>query len=169
MIDQTTTEPDLNWLVAKCADDTPGVRGIVVFSDDGIKTAWHTATPALAEHLAAACTGMRSLGAGVAALAELGSVRQQFVEYDTGYLFLISTGPHVHAAVLADRDVDPTLVSQHSHALLSGIRASLDARRPASDARAAVHPAPVADGHRAGPEARRELGRGLGNEGNGVR
>ncbi|WP_331733407.1 roadblock/LC7 domain-containing protein (plasmid) [Embleya sp. NBC_00888] len=173
MTQQPTTTSDLNWLVEKCVDEIHGVRGIVVFSDDGIRTAWHTPTVALAEQLAAAGTGLRSLGAGIGALAELGPVVKQFVEFTDGYVFLISAGRHAHATVLADRRVDPGIVTGHLHKLLTDIRASLDARTPTSNtpiaAHSTEHAATLPAARRSRPQAGHESGRDPADGGGGVR
>jgi predicted regulator of Ras-like GTPase activity (Roadblock/LC7/MglB family) len=164
-----TEQPKLNWLVEKCAAEIHGVRGIVVFSDDGITTAWHTATQALAEHLAAAGTGLRSLGAGIGAVADLGAVNKQFIEFDDGYVFLISAGRHVHAAVLADRDVESGMITGHLHKLLTDIRASLDERPPTPHTPIAARPAARPAVRRTRPDTGHESGRDPADGGGGVR
>ncbi|MFE3205632.1 roadblock/LC7 domain-containing protein [Embleya sp. NPDC059237] len=157
---------DLNWLVEKCAAEIHGVRGIVVFSDDGLRTAWHTDTHDLTEHLAAAGTALQSLGAGIGAAAELGSVRKQFVDFDNGFVFLVSAGRHVHAAVLADRDVDPGMITGHLHKLLTDIRASLDERPPTPHT---PIPARLAPARRTRPDTDRATGRDPADDGGDVR
>lgn len=169
-----TEQPTLNWLVEKCAAEIHGVRGIVAFSDDGITTAWHAATRALAERLAAAGTALRSLGAGIGEAAELGAVNRQFIEFDDGFVFLITAGRHVHAAVLADRDVDSGMVTGHLHKLLTEIRANLDERPPTPPAPAAARPAahdatPLVARRTRPDDTTRESGRDPAEGGGGVR
>ncbi|MEO3742466.1 roadblock/LC7 domain-containing protein [Plantactinospora sp. B5E13] len=109
-----TTKQDQSWMLAEVVA-VPYVRHAVVLSADGLAMVWseHTA-PDIAERLAAACSGLQSLGRSVG--REFGSgarsLRHLMIEFDGGYLFVRRAGNGSHLAVVTEAAVDPALIAQ---------------------------------------------------------
>jgi len=108
-----TTKQDQNWMLAEVVS-VPYVRHAVVLSADGLAMvrSEHTA-PDVADRLAAACSGLQSLGRSVG--REFGSggrsLRHLMIEFDGGYLFVRRAGDGSHLAVVTDPAVDPGLIA----------------------------------------------------------
>ncbi|MFD8589540.1 roadblock/LC7 domain-containing protein [Streptomyces sp. NPDC059637] len=109
---------DQSWMV----EDVTSVRGVrhaVVLSSDGLPVVRSRDTDAeTADRLAAACSGLQSLGRSLAQEFGRGSgaVHQQMVEWDGGFLFVRSAGTGSHLAVVTEAVVDPALVAQQMQA-----------------------------------------------------
>jgi len=111
---------DQSWML----DEVTGVRGVrhaVVLSADGLVRA-HCAQTSQedAERLAAACAGLKSIGASLARQFGAGDAtsRQVMVEFDGhgGYLFVRGAGDGSHLAVVTEQVVDPALIAQQMQA-----------------------------------------------------
>lgn len=115
--DQQTAQ-EQSWMIAD-VKSVQGVRHVVVLSSDGLPVTWCDRTDQeTADRLAAACSGLQSLGKSLA--QEFGSgkqaVRQQLTEWDGGFLFIRSAATGSHLAVVTDAVVDPALVAQQMQA-----------------------------------------------------
>lgn len=111
---------DQSWML----DEVTGVKGVrhaVVLSADGLVKAHsgHTSRE-VAERLAAACAGLRSIGQSMARQFGVGGTasRQVMVEFDShgGYLFVRGAGNGSHLAVVTEHAVDPALIAQQMQA-----------------------------------------------------
>ena len=110
---------DQSWML----EEVTGVRGVrhaVVLSADGLVRA-HCAQTSQedAERLAAACAGLKSIGASLARQFGAGATsRQVMVEFDGhgGYLFVRGAGDGSHLAVVTEQAVDPALIAQQMQA-----------------------------------------------------
>ncbi|KAA9150317.1 roadblock/LC7 domain-containing protein [Amycolatopsis acidicola] len=117
---------DDGWML----DLISGVRGVrhaVVLSSDGLlKVRTAQTSRELAEKVAAACSGLVSLGKGLS--REFGSgasPRQVMVEFDGGFLFVRGAGDGSRLAVVTEPVIDPGLIAQQMQAqvLMIGQRA----------------------------------------------
>lgn len=104
----TTPQPrDLGWLLSSFTDETAGVSHAIAVSADGLLLAASRDLPRdRADQLAAIAAGLVSLTQGAAGLLEAGTVLQNVVEMDGGFLFLMSMNDGAALAALAGRDCD---------------------------------------------------------------
>lgn len=98
---------DLGWLLSNFTDEAAGISHAVAVSTDGLLlAASHDLPRDRGDQLAAIAAGLVSLTQGAAGLLEAGNVRQNVVEMDGGFLFLMSIGDGAALAALAARDCD---------------------------------------------------------------
>jgi predicted regulator of Ras-like GTPase activity (Roadblock/LC7/MglB family) len=103
----TPTHRDTGWLLTNFTEAIPGVAHAVAVSSDGLLLAHSRDLPRdRGDQLAAVVAGLVSLTQGAAGLLEAGSVLQNVVEMDGGFLFLMSMGEGAALAALAARDCD---------------------------------------------------------------
>jgi uncharacterized protein len=128
-----TAQRPLDWIVDEFARDVPGVRHAVVVSTDGLQLAASGAVAeSLGDQLAAAASGLTSLGRGTAHLLGSGPVTQIILEMQDGYLFVTNIQQGAALAVHADRRCDmgvvayemTLLASRVGHAMAPGLRAA---------------------------------------------
>ena len=101
------TRSDTGFLLSNFTHDVAAVAHAIAVSADGIPLARSHDLPAgRADQLAAVAAGLASLTAGAAQLMDAGTVRQNIVEMDGGFLFLMSIGQAGVLATLAARDCD---------------------------------------------------------------
>jgi uncharacterized protein len=101
------TQQDMGWLLSNFADEVPGVAHAIAVSSDGLLLACSRDLPRdRGDQLAAIAAGLVSLTQGAAGLLEAGSVLQNVVEMDGGFLFLMSMGDGAALAALAARHCD---------------------------------------------------------------
>lgn len=114
-----TMHSDTDWTVGEVTE-VPGVRHVVVLSADGLVKASSAGTGRdVADRLAAACSGLQSLGQSLG--REFGAaagVRQVMVEFDGGFLFVRTAGQGSHLAVVTGPAVDPALIAQAMQTLV---------------------------------------------------
>jgi predicted regulator of Ras-like GTPase activity (Roadblock/LC7/MglB family) len=113
----TTTQPaDNSWMLEKLT--VKGVRHAVVLTSDGLPKARSERTSdEIADRLAAACAGLRSLGQSVSTeFGTGGTPRQVLVEFDGGFLFVRGAGDGSALAVVTEPVVDPALIAQQMQA-----------------------------------------------------
>lgn len=111
---------DQSWML----DEVTGVKGVrhaVVLTADGLVKARSAQTSRdVAERLAAACAGLKSIGQSLARQfgASGAASRQVLVEFDGhgGYLFVRGAGDGSHLAVVTEHAVDPGLIAQQMQA-----------------------------------------------------
>jgi predicted regulator of Ras-like GTPase activity (Roadblock/LC7/MglB family) len=113
-----------SWMLSEITG-VRGVRHALVLSADGLPTKTRSAGlgQETADKVAAACSGLHSLGQGVA--QEFGvaaspeadpALRQLLIEYDGGFLFLRAAGEGSRLAVVTDAEVDPGELAQQMQA-----------------------------------------------------
>lgn len=105
---------DNAWMLSEVTG-VPNVRHAMVLSSDGlVKVASAGLARDEADRLAAACSGLHSLGRGLAGRYgdATGNVRQVVVEIDGGFVFLRSAGQGSQLAVVTTAAVDPALIAQ---------------------------------------------------------
>ncbi|WP_335970324.1 MULTISPECIES: roadblock/LC7 domain-containing protein [Streptomycetaceae] len=99
---------DLSWML-ESALEVPGARHAVLISADGLLMArsQHVRKDE-ADTVAAAMSGIQSLSRTMGAFAGDGQMtwRQTLVEFDGGWVFLISAGAGAYLAVSSAPDVD---------------------------------------------------------------
>ncbi|MFI9382394.1 roadblock/LC7 domain-containing protein [Kutzneria sp. NPDC052558] len=92
MTSETTIE-DFSWLLDDFVDRVAGVAHAIVVSTDGLLLASSAGLPRdRAEQLSAVSSGLVSLTLGAARCFEAGEVRQNIVEMERGYLFVMAIG-----------------------------------------------------------------------------
>ncbi|MEO3784789.1 roadblock/LC7 domain-containing protein [Actinocorallia sp. B10E7] len=105
---------DDEWMLAEVTG-VPNVRHAMVLSSDGlVKVTSAGLHRDEADRLAAACSGLHSLGRSLAGQygSGTGNVRQVVVEIDGGFVFLRAAGQGSQLAVVTTAGVDPALISQ---------------------------------------------------------
>ncbi|MEQ4302696.1 roadblock/LC7 domain-containing protein [Plantactinospora sp. B6F1] len=114
---------DQSWMLAEVVS-VPYVRHAVVLSADGLAMVRSEHTDQdVADRLAAASSGLQSLGRSVG--REFGSggrsLRHLMIEFDGGYLFLRRAGDGSHLAVVTEPAVDPALIAHQMQAQVNRI------------------------------------------------
>lgn len=103
---------ELGWLLDETVAAVPSVRHAVVLSTDGLAVASSAGVAREdAEHLAAVASGFHSLAKGASRHFEVGAVRQTMVEFDGGFLFVVTAGGGTCLAVFSGPDCDVGLVA----------------------------------------------------------
>ncbi|MBT2525186.1 roadblock/LC7 domain-containing protein [Streptomyces sp. ISL-99] len=118
---------NFDWMLKELADGVPQIQQIVVLSADGLRIARHGGDPDIADRLAAACAGLQSLAAAVAAEIPYseGKMRLVVIEVDRGLFYMMAAGTGAYLAVLADETVDAGLMGTRMRDLVIRIGAHL--------------------------------------------
>ncbi|MFJ9616014.1 roadblock/LC7 domain-containing protein [Streptomyces noursei] len=113
----------MNWMLEGLASSVPHTRDVVVLSSDGLCMAQYGTDEDTADRLAAACAGLQSLSAAVAAEFPHGDGQMKLVviEVNGGFFYLMAAGAGAFLAVLADDDVDAGLMGQGMRDLVARI------------------------------------------------
>lgn len=119
----TILRPNLDWMLKDLMEEVPGTRHIVVLSADGLRLAQYATEEDTADRLAAACAGLQSLSAAIAAELPNGDrrIRLVVIEAGGGFFYLMATGAGAFLAVLADEGVDAGLMGQRMRDLVARI------------------------------------------------
>ncbi|AXI80422.1 roadblock/LC7 domain-containing protein [Peterkaempfera bronchialis] len=117
---QQQQRPNMDWMLQDLATSVPCTRQVVVLSADGLRMAQYGTDADTADRLAAACAGLQSLSAAVAAEFPHGDGRMRLVviEIDGGFFYLMAAGAGAYLAVLADDGVDAGLMGQRMRDLV---------------------------------------------------
>lgn len=126
---------NMDWLLKDLATSVPQTRHVLVLSSDGLSIAEYSTADAqdggtdAADRLAAACAGLQSLAAAIAAEFPHGDGRMRLVviEVDGGFFYLMAAGQGAYLAVLADEGVDAGLMGQRMRDLVARIGEHLSA------------------------------------------
>lgn len=113
------------WMISEVAA-VPGVREAIVFSADGLLLVSSEGMDRdAADRLSANCSGLQSLGRSLGREfgEDGGSVHQQMVEFNGGFLFMRSSD-NVHLAVVTGPVVDPKMVARQMQAQVMRIGAA---------------------------------------------
>ncbi|MEB3367517.1 roadblock/LC7 domain-containing protein [Saccharopolyspora mangrovi] len=107
---------DLSWLLEDFQHQVPDARGLILFSADGLPTAFCGMTENEADALAALGASINSTVASASAHTRSGAVRHTLIESDDAYLLLNQaaerTGLLVVVAASADLELTATAVEQ---------------------------------------------------------
>jgi hypothetical protein len=126
----TTTDRNLDWLLEKLLEKTPGSKHALVLSKDGLKLCRTSALELdAADQLAAIASGIQSLsyGASMEFGDGAGGVRQSMTEFHGGILFIVAAGEGAHLAVLASDDADVGLIGHNMNEIVEQIGEYLSA------------------------------------------
>ncbi len=117
----TQLRPSMDWMLRDLADSVPGTRHVVVLTADGLRIAQHGTDEDTADRLAAACAGLQSLSAAIAAEFPTGdrTLRLVVIESGGGFFYLMAAGARAYLAVLADEGVDAGLMGQRMRDLVA--------------------------------------------------
>ncbi|MBT2398290.1 roadblock/LC7 domain-containing protein [Streptomyces sp. ISL-100] len=118
---------NFDWMLKELQDGVPGVQQIVVLSADGLRIARHGGDPDAADRIAAACAGLQSLAAAVAAeiVYSDGTMNLVVIEVDGGFFYMMAAGAGAYLAVLTDETVDAGLVGSRMRDMVVRIGAHL--------------------------------------------
>jgi predicted regulator of Ras-like GTPase activity (Roadblock/LC7/MglB family) len=126
----STAHGDLDWLLEKLIEKTPGARHALVLSKDGLKLC-RTAGLSVdqADQLAAIASGIQSLshGASVEFGDGSGGARQAMTEFHGGLLCIVEAGEGAHLAVVAGDDADVGIIGHNMAELVEQIGTYLSA------------------------------------------
>ncbi|MFJ6213317.1 roadblock/LC7 domain-containing protein [Streptomyces sp. NPDC092296] len=113
----------MDWMLQDLATGVPHTRQVVVLSSDGLRMAQYGTDADTADRLAAACAGLQSLSAAVAAEFPHGNgqMRLVVIEIDAGFFYLMAAGAGAYLAVLADEGVDAGLMGHRMRDLVARI------------------------------------------------
>ncbi|GAA2480046.1 roadblock/LC7 domain-containing protein [Streptomyces sp. NPDC059506] len=119
----TQQRPNMDWMLKDLASSVPQTRHVVLLSSDGLRMAQFGTDDDTADRLAAACAGLQSLSAAVAAEFPHGDGRMRMVviEISGGFFYLMAAGAGAYLAVLADEGVDAGLMGQRMRDLVARI------------------------------------------------
>lgn len=114
---------NMDWMLKDLAESVPQTRHVVVLSSDGLRMAQYGTDNDTADRLAAACAGLQSLAAAVAAEFphSNGRMRLVVIEVNGGFFYLMAAGAGAYLAVLADEGVDAGLMGQRMRDLVARI------------------------------------------------
>ncbi|MGP3950637.1 roadblock/LC7 domain-containing protein [Streptomyces sp. 7N604] len=114
---------NMDWMLKDLASGVPQTRHVVVLSSDGLCMAQYGTDIDTADRLAAACAGLQSLSAAVAAEFPDGDgyMRLVVIEVGGGFFYLMAAGAGAYLAVLADEGVDAGLMGQRMRDLVARI------------------------------------------------
>ncbi len=103
----STEAQQFNWLVARFATETAGVREAIAVSSDGLLIAMSSSlTRADADRLAAITSAITSLANGASRVYDLGTTNKVIIDLDRGYLLVCSISTGSALGVLASRDAN---------------------------------------------------------------
>lgn len=103
----STAADNLNWLVAKFAEQVVAVKQAVVVSSDGLPLAVsNNVERETAERLAAVASGMIGLAYGSAGRFGAGAVSNVIVEMEHGWLFVTGIRDGSLMCIVTNRDAD---------------------------------------------------------------
>lgn len=127
------TQQDMGWLLTNFTDEVTGVAHAIAVSSDGLLLACSRDLPRdRGDQLAAIAAGLVSLTQGAAGLLEAGTVLQNVVEMDGGFLFLMSMGDGAALAALAARNCDVGQVGYEMALLVERVGSVLSPERRAA-------------------------------------
>lgn len=118
-----TQRPNMDWMLKELANSVPQTRHVVLLSSDGLRIGQFGTDTDTADRLAAACAGLQSLSAAVAAEFPHGDGRMRLVviEIGGGFFYLMAAGSGAYLAVLADEGVDAGLMGMRMRDLVARI------------------------------------------------
>ncbi|CAM5610747.1 roadblock/LC7 domain-containing protein [Streptomyces griseorubiginosus] len=124
----------LGWALGNL--DVGGVHFAVLASIDGLRMAHSDSTDVDdAERFAAALSGFRSLGTGIATSVGGNGLRQLLLEFDNRFVFITAAGEGALLGVVADTDVQVDLITHRMNELAERLGRELAAptRQPSED------------------------------------
>ena len=121
--------PNMDWMLKELANSVPQTRHVILLSADGLRIGQYGTDKDTADRLAAACAGLQSLSAAIAAEFPHGdgTMRMVVVEISGGFFYLMAAGAGAYLAVLADEGVDAGLMGMRMRDLVARIGEHLNA------------------------------------------
>ena len=117
------TEQGLAWLLSGLAERVPHVRGVVLFTGDGLLKDHHGVDRADAEHLSAIGSGLFSLARGTGQkFGTSDGVRHVAVELEDLMLFVVAAGSGSGLVALAGRAVDVAVLGYQMTQLVRSVQ-----------------------------------------------
>lgn len=102
---------NVNWLLSKFVQKTPGVEHAIAVSSDGLLMAISSdLARAAADKLAAIISGMSSLGDGASYVLHKGGVAQHIIDMRDGYFFVSAISGGSALGVVTAHNVDLGMV-----------------------------------------------------------
>ncbi|MFD6415444.1 roadblock/LC7 domain-containing protein [Streptomyces sp. NPDC060194] len=128
---------NMDWMLKDLSQSAQGILQIVVLSADGLRIARHGGDPDGADRVAAACAGLQSLAAAVAAELPYGEgvMRMVVIEMDAGFFYLMAVAPGSYVAVLTDETADSARIGAAMRDMVARIGENL-ASPPRHDGKA---------------------------------
>jgi predicted regulator of Ras-like GTPase activity (Roadblock/LC7/MglB family) len=123
----TTRLSRLEQILNDLAGRVPQARAAVVLSADGLRIAHHGSDSGTADHIAAACAGLRGMASAIAGALPCGDrhIRVIVVETDGGFCYLMAAGAGAYLALLTGAGTDARLVGECMRELSARIAAQL--------------------------------------------
>ncbi|GAB3678200.1 roadblock/LC7 domain-containing protein [Saccharopolyspora tripterygii] len=119
------TRDDLNWLLDDCHRQVSDVRGLVLFSSDGLPTAFSGMPEDKADALAALGASINSMVASASAQTGSGTVRSTLIESEDAFLMLGQAAERTGLLVVVSANADLELVATELEQLLERVGSHL--------------------------------------------
>ncbi|MFI5605657.1 roadblock/LC7 domain-containing protein [Amycolatopsis sp. NPDC051903] len=115
-------KPDLNWLLDDVVSRVVGAQNAIVLSADGLLLGKSNGmSKDDSDQLSAIASSLQSLAKGVSRQFNRGSVLQNMIEMEGGYLFVSAAGQGACLAVLAGADVDVEMIAYEMNRLVKRV------------------------------------------------
>lgn len=119
------TRDDLNWLLDDFHRQVSDVRGLVLFSSDGLPTAFSGMPESEADALAALGASINSMVASASAHTGSGTVRSTLIESEDAFLMLGQAAERTGLLVVVSANADLELVATELEQLLERVGSHL--------------------------------------------
>ena len=107
MTTASKTSTELNWILNRFVEETPGVTSAQTVSADGIHLATCGGqTEVSCDQFAAICSGLASLTDGAADLYQIAPVSRVLIEADSGWIIVSRISSRASLGVTASKDSD---------------------------------------------------------------
>ncbi|MFG1878012.1 roadblock/LC7 domain-containing protein [Sphaerisporangium sp. NPDC049003] len=119
---------NVDFLLDQAVTRVPHIRGVILLTSDGLLRSRTKQTIDLetAQRMAAACTGLQATSRGMAdfiatEMNPAGGWRQTMVEFDHGYVLVVSAGQGTYLAIATGGQADLRQVGQWSQELVQSV------------------------------------------------
>ncbi len=115
-------KPDLNWLLDDMVHCVVGAESAIVLSADGLLMGRSAGVSKDdSDKLSAIASSLQSLAKGVSRQFSRGSVLQNMIEMERGYLFVSAAGQGACLAVLAGENTDVEMIAYEMSRLVKRV------------------------------------------------
>ncbi|HKN56305.1 MAG TPA: roadblock/LC7 domain-containing protein [Amycolatopsis sp.] len=115
-------KPDLNWLLDDMVHRVVGAESAIVLSADGLLMGRSAGVSKDdSDKLSAIASSLQSLAKGVSRQFSRGSVLQNMIEMERGYLFVSAAGQGACLAVLAGENTDVEMIAYEMSRLVKRV------------------------------------------------
>ncbi|WP_147269067.1 roadblock/LC7 domain-containing protein [Sphaerisporangium album] len=118
----------VDFLLDQAVQRIPHVRAVILLTSDGLLRAQTRHAPELdtAQRMAAACTGLQATSRGMGELITTeqdvaGGWRQTMVEFDDGYVLVVSAGQGTYLGIATGEGADLGRVGQWAQELVQSV------------------------------------------------